>query len=165
MRGSVSMRAILFAVLAIGSLGLKAAAGPVRDNLINSDARKFERSAISILRAQGFETSLRDFHDFRSPMIVGIRGECRVAARNATWGSAIKEIYAQDAREIGPVSYMYRGHRYSAPPGLRVRFGRLEFEMLDRLGMRPELHLLTALAVSPACGDSDLGLSDVTITT
>lgn len=165
MRGNVSMRAILFVVLAAGSLGLKAAAGPVRDNLINADASKFEESARSILRSQGFATSVRSLGNFRSAMIVATRGECRIGARNATWGSAVLEIYGQDARDIGPVSYLYRGHRYPAPPGLRIRLGRLEFEILDRLGMRPQLHVLTALAASPACGDADFGLSDVTIAT
>ena len=165
MRGSVSMRAILFVALAVGSLGIKAAAGPTRDSLLNSDSSKFERSALSILRSQGFATSLRSFGDFRSTMVIASRGECRVAARNATWGSAVKEIYGQDASDIGPVSYLYRGHRYGAPPGLRVRLGRLEFEILDRLVTRPPLHVLTALAASPSCGGADFGLADVTLST
>jgi hypothetical protein len=165
MRGSVSVRAILFVALAVGSLGIKAAAGPTRDTLLNSDSSKFERSAISMLRAQGFTTSLRSFGDFRSTMVMASRGECRIAARNATWGSAVTEIYGQDARDIGPVSYLYRGHRYSAPPGLRIRLGRLEFEILDRLGTRPQLHVLTALATSPSCGGANFGLADVTLAT
>ena len=73
------------------------------------------------------------------------------------------EIYQQDARSVGPVTYLYRGHRYSAPPGLRVRFGRLEYEIVDRLGMQPRFHVLTAVATSPSCGDDDFGLSDVTV--
>jgi hypothetical protein len=164
MLASASLRVALFAALAFGSLGLKAAAGPARDNQLNSDPNRFERSATSILQAQGFATDRRTFR-YRSAMIIAARGDCRIVARNATWGSAISEVYAQDVRDIGPVSYLYRGHRYSAPPGLTVRLGRLEFEILDRLGARPNLHLLTALAASPSCGDSEFGLSDVTIAT
>jgi len=161
MRGSVSLRAILFAVLAVGSLGLKAVAGPTRDSLVDSDA-KFEASAISTFRSQDFATSIHA-DPARSPMVIATRGDCRIAARNATWQSAMAEIYRQDARSIGPVSYLYRGHRYSAPPGLRVRLGRLEFEILDRLGTQPRFHVLTAVATSPSCGDADFGLSDVTV--
>jgi hypothetical protein len=164
MRASVSLRVSLFALLAAGSLGLKAAAGPARDNQLNSNPNRFERDAASILRAQGFDTARRTF-PYRSTMILGDRGDCRIAARNAFWGSAVTEVYAQDARDIGPVSYLYRGKRYPAPPSLRVRLGRLEFEVLDRLGARPSLHVLTALAASPSCRDSDFGLADVKITT
>ena len=164
MRASVSLRGILFVVLVAGSLGLKAAAGPARDNQLNSDPKRFERRAMSILQAQGFATDRRAF-PYRSTMILAARGDCRIAARNANWGSAVTEVYAQDARQIGPVSYLYRGNRYPTPPGLRVRLGRLEFEILDRLGVRPNLHVLTALAASPACGGGDFGLSDITVAT
>ena len=164
MRASASLRGTLFAVLVLGSLGLKAAAGPARDNQLNSDPKRFERSVTSILQAQGFATDRRAF-PYRSTIILAARGKCRIAARNANWGSAVTEVYAQDARQIGPVAYLYRGKRYAVPPGLRVRLGRLEFEILDRLGARPDLHLLTALAASPACGDSDFGLADITVAT
>lgn len=162
MRGSVSIRAILFAVLAFGSLGLKAAVGPARDNFVVTDDSGFERTVTSILQSQHFATTGGRLNR-HGKVILASRGDCRIAVRNARWGSGMANVYKQDSREIGALYFLYRGHRYSEPPGVRIRLGRLEFETLDRLGIRPDLHVLTAVAASPSCGDADFGLSDVTI--
>jgi len=162
MRGSVSLRAILFVALALGSIGLKAAVGPARDNFVVADDGRFERVTTSILLSQHF-VQLNRRVDLHGTLILASRGHCRIAIRNARWGSGTAKIYARDTRDIGPLVFLYRGHRYSDPPGLRIRFGRLEFEVLDRLGARPDLHVLTAVAASPSCGDDDFGLSDVTV--
>ena len=162
MRGSISIRALLFVALALASIGLKAAVGPARDNFVVTDENSFERTATSILQSQYFATTRRR-SGLADTVILATRGDCKIAARNARWGSGMANIYARDVRDIGPLYFLYRGHRYSEPPGLRVRLGRLEFEILDRLGARPDLHVLTAVAASPSCGHVDFGLSDVTI--
>jgi hypothetical protein len=120
------------------------------------------RAATSILQSHHFAT-LKRRTDLHGTLILASRGDCRIAIRNARWGSGMANIYARDTRDIGALSFLYRGQRYSAPPGLRIRLGRIEFEILDRFGSRPELHVLTAVAASPSCGDGDFGLSDVTI--
>jgi len=159
---SASVRIGAFVLLALGSLGLKAAVGPARDRLIDQDPATFEHTVNGILHAQNFSTTKRVF-SFRSPLVLAVRGDCRIAVRDAKWGEGMGPVFSEDARAIGPVTYLYRGDRYSRPPGLTLRLGRLEFEILDRLGARPSLHVLTALALSPSCGNADFGLSDVTV--
>lgn len=162
MRGSISIRAFLFAALALGSIGLKAAVGPARDNFVVADESSFERTTTSVLQSQHFAVT-RHRSDLSDTLILATRGACKIAVRNARWGSGMANIYAREVRDIGPLYFLYRGHRYSEPPGLRIRLGRLDFETLDRLGTRPDLHIMTAVAASPSCGNADLGLSDVTI--
>ena len=159
---SISIRVAAFAVLLGGSLGLKAAAGPPPDTVAYEDPRRFEHAIMSTLQSQGFSTTRRTF-EFRSTLILAERGSCRLAVRDAKWGNAVSTVYTQDAKEVGTVYYFYRGHRYSQPPGLAIRLGRLEFEVMDRLGMRRPMHVLTALAESPACNGSDFGLRDLRI--
>jgi hypothetical protein len=160
--GSTSLRFGVFAVLALGSLGLKAAVGPPRDSLVNRDPTLFENTATNILQSQNFSTSLRTY-PHRSTLILAARGSCRIAVRDAKWGSGMASVFAQDARMIGPVQYLYRTNRYSRPPGLSLRFGRLEFELLDRLGVHWPMPVLVAFAASPSCGDSRFGFADVRV--
>lgn len=162
MPGSISIRALLFVALALGSIGLKAAAGPARDNFVVADDGRFEPTIRSILQSQHF-TKLGRRVDLHGTLVLASRGDCRIAVRNARWGSGMADIYARDASDVGPLFFLYRGHRYAAPPGLRIRVGRLEFEVLDRLGTQPDLHVLTAVAASPSCGEDDFGLSDVSV--
>jgi hypothetical protein len=159
---SASFRIGLFALLALGSLGLKAAVGPPRDSLAGRDPTKFDLTATEILRSQGFSTTVRAYAH-RSDLVLGERGACRLAVRDAKWGSAVTSIFAQDVEAIGPVRYLYRGNEYSTPPGLAVRLGRLQYETAARLGISSPLPLLVAFAASPACGDSRFGLGDVRI--
>jgi len=162
LRGSTSVRAGLFAVLALGSLGLKATVGPPRDSLADRDPKRFEQTATGILHAQGFSTTLHTYQ-YRSTLVLAARGDCRVAVRDAKWGAGVAAVFAEDARTIGPVQYLYRGHRYSQPPGLSLRLGRLQYEILDRVGVHSPMPILVAFAGSPSCGDSQFGLADVRI--
>ena len=159
---SISLRATAFALLALGSLALKAAAGPPRDALVDASPDRFEHLVTTTLQAQHFAVTRRTYA-YRGTLFFAARGDCRLAARDAKWGDGTVAIYQQDARSIGPISYLYRGHRYPAPPGLRVRLGRVEFEALSRLGMQPTLPVLVAFAESPGCDGRDFGLSDLRI--
>lgn len=160
--GSASARIGVFVLLALGSLALKAAAGPARDRLIDNDPGRFERAVSGILHPQRFSTTRRTF-SFRSTLVLAARDDCRIAIRDAKWGEGMGPIFAEDARTVGPVTYLYRGHRYSSPPGLTLRLGRMEFEMLDRMRMHPPMHLMVAFAESSSCGDSQFGLGDISI--
>ena len=159
---STSVRAGVFAVLALGSLGLKAAVGPPRDSLVDRDPKRFEQTATGILHAQGFSTTRRTY-PYRSTLVLAARGDCRIAVRDAKWGAGVAAVFAEDARTIGPVQYLYRGHRSSQPPGLSLRLGRLQYEILDRVGVHSPMPVLVAFAGSPSCGDSQFGLADVRI--
>lgn len=139
---------------------MKAAVGPPRDSLADRDPQRFEQAVTRILRAQGFSTSLRAFA-YRSTLVLGTRDGCRIAVRDANWGTGIASVFTQDASAIGPVYYFYRGSRSARPPGLSVRLGRLEYEVGDRLGMRSPMHVVVALAAAPSCGNSAFGLSDL----
>ena len=102
-------------------------------------------------------------YQYRSTLVLAARGDCRVAVRDAKWGAGVAAVFAEDARTIGPVQYLYRGHRSSQPPGLSLRLGRLQYEILDRVGVHSPMPVLVAFAGSPSCGDSQFGLADVRI--
>ena len=53
---SNSIRVGAFALLALGSLGLKAAVGPPRDSLVGRDPRQFDLTVLEILHSQNFST-------------------------------------------------------------------------------------------------------------
>jgi len=159
---SASLRLGLFALLALGSLGLKAAVGPPRDSLVGRDPRRFDLTILEILRSQDFSTKIRTFA-YRSDLILAERGDCRLAVRDAKWGNAVTSIFAQDVQAIGPVRYLYRGNEYSTPPGLAVRLGRLQYETAARLGISSPMPLLVAFAASPACGDSRFRLANLRV--
>jgi hypothetical protein len=157
-RGNV--RIALFALLVLGSLSLKAAAGAPRDRLIESDPRHFERAVTGVLSAQHFVTNLRAY-PYRPTLVLAARGNCRLAVRDATFGAALAPTFAEDARSVGPVRYFYRGDSFERPPGMILRFGRLEFEILGRLGFDRPMPVLVALAASPDCGRDRFGLADL----
>lgn len=160
--GSTRLRVAIFALLALGSLGLKAAVGPPRDGLVDRDPKRFDHAAIATLHAQNFSTSIRTFAH-RSDLILAERGDCRIAVRDATSSLAMAAVFAEDTKAIGPVQYFYRGQQYSRPPGLRLRASRLEFEILERLGARSPKPSLSAFAASPGCGAGSFGFDDVRI--
>ncbi len=164
MRPSVSDRIILAALglLALSSLGLKAAAGPPRDGLMDVPASDLERQVSNGLETQHFTVSL-EHYDHRSTLILGVRGACRVGARDAREGAARETLFARDAASIGPVRYLYRGRGYDHPPAFAMRLGRLETETLRRLGIQANAPMPVAFAASPECGAVDFGLADVRV--
>ena len=164
MRRSGSDRLVLtaFVLLAVSSLGLKAAAGPPRDGLMDVPSEVLDRQLSAKLRAQHFTTSVQQF-GHRSSQVVGTRGSCRVAVRDAREGVAHEVLFAQDAASIGPVRYLFKGKSYEHPPTFAMRIGRLETEAMSRLGMAPREPALIALAASPGCGSGDFGLFDFRI--
>lgn len=164
MRRRVSDRLVLaaFGLLAISSLGLKAAAGPPRDGLMDIAAGRFEVIASATLRSQHFSTVEHTFAH-RSAMIVAVRGTCRLGVRDARAGVAAVTAFARDATAIGTVRYLYRGRSYDQPPAFAMRIGRIETEVQSRLGLSAQAPMPVALAASPSCGTGDFGLADVNI--
>jgi hypothetical protein len=151
-----------FALLAAGSLALKAAAGPPRDGLMDVSTDRFDGAVSGILLRQQFALAERT-HTHRSKLIVASRGACQIGVRDARDGAAVATAFAADADGIGTVRYLYRGHSYDQPPSFAMRLGRIQTEVMSRLGMARRAPMPVALAVSPACGTSDFGLADVRI--
>lgn len=150
--------------LAIGSIGLKAIAGPPRDGLTDSRPGQLEDQLQSKLRSQAFVTELRRMR-MRTPIVFAHRGSCKLGVRDARGGESFTDIFAQDARSLGPIRYLYNGRSYPEVPGIAIRLGRFEAEVQSRLGSVSSAPVPVALATSPACGSSDFGLGDVRIGT
>ena len=163
MRPTANDRFVLaaFGLLAISSLGLKAAAGPPRDGLEVSTA-DFDRRIVATLESQHFTTVEQNI-PHRSTLILGTRGGCRLGARDARDGTKSATVFARDASSIGPVRYLYRGRSYAHAPAFAMRLGRIETELLSRLGASPKAPMPVALAASPECGTGDFGLADFRI--
>lgn len=158
-----SARVGLFALLAAGSLGLKAAVGPARDRLFSADPARFEQAAEHVLASQGFARTRR-IYQYRTNLIVGEREGCRVAVRDASITS-LGPAFAKDVQAIGPIQYLYRGKSYDRPPAVRVRLGRLETEFLGRLGVARPMPVLVGFAASKLCPSSYFGLADLRLQT
>jgi len=158
--GNASIQAGAFALLLVGSIGLKAAVGSPRDGLADFNRSAFEQSVHARLDAQGFATRERRFR-FQSTLFLATRGTCKIAVRDARNGTAIATAFAHDASGVGPVRYYYRGRAYDAPPAIAMRIGRLETEILTRLGTTPSVSIPIALAASPACGSNTFGFENV----
>ena len=160
--GSSSVLLGVFVALAIGSVGLKAAAGPPPDGTIDVRPGLLEDDLAGRLRSQGFSTSAVPKHN-RSHMILARRGECVLSVRDARGGAAFDAIFSTDSKAIGPVRYLYRGQVFETAPTLAFRIGRLETEIFSRLGFKRSVSVPLALATTPGCGSSNFGLESVRI--
>lgn len=154
----------LFVALAAASVGLKAAAGPPPDGTIDVQPRQVEMQLESTLQAQGFSTDAQSRPD-RSEMIFARRGECLLAARDARGGANFEGVFAADVRHIGKLRYLYRGKSYGEAPSMAFRLGRLENEVLNRLGLGRAMDVPIAVAGTSSCGTSNFGLDAIRITT
>jgi hypothetical protein len=164
MRSLASVRLLLplLLVLTVSSVGLKAAAGPVNDGKTDSRPGLLESQLSEMLRAQGFATKLHPLR-LQSSIVYAIRGDCRLSVRDARAGTAVETVFARDAASIGPVRYLYRDDSSATAPAFRMRLGRLEAEMLRRIGIERPIPVPVALATSPACGNATFGLQDVRV--
>ena len=151
-----------FIALAAGSVGLKAAAGPPRDGFTDAYTGQLDDHLTSVLRSHGFATAFVR-RRMQSSIVLGRKGQCRIAVRDARAGESYRAVFAWDARDIGPVRYLYRGQAYSAVPGFRYRMIRLGTGLLSRLGMAHAASVPVAVAASPQCGADVFGLNDVRI--
>jgi hypothetical protein len=155
---------ILFAALAVSSIALKGAIGAPRYAPDETKARLVQQRVVSILTAQGFRISVQP-SKVQIPIIRAVRGSCLLIVRDGRKGAATASVFADDARAIGPVRYLYRGATYDSPPGLRIRLAYLEANLLDRVGQAPSMHAPVGVAESQSCGRHNFGLDDVQITT
>lgn len=164
MRLSGSDRVLLaaFGLLVVGSIAIKAMAGPPRDGWANLSRAQVSGELRGRLAAQGFATFVIPLK-IQSPVVIGQRGKCRLSVRDARDGKALMTQFASDAAAIGRVRYLYKGDSYSVPPALRIRLGRLQTEILGRMTGHPRAHIPVAMASSPECGSADYGMGEFSI--
>ena len=164
MRLSGSDRVVLaaFGALVVSSIAIKASAGPPRDGWVDLSTAQITGELRSRLVAQGFFTTVIPLK-IQSPIVIGQRGRCRLSVRDARAGKALVTEFARNAAAIGPVRYLYKGGSYSVPPAFRIRVGRLETEVLDRMTGQAQANIPIAMAASRSCGAADYGFSHVNI--
>ena len=146
----------------MSSVAIKAGAGIPPDGWVDPRAGMPEHQFVRLLQSQGFQTTVRPMR-ILTPIVYGQRGGCRLSVRDARGGEAMSTIFKSEASSIGPVRYLYKGSRYASPPGLTVRLGRLQAEVLNRLGLHGAVHIPVALATSNECAGTNFGLDDVRI--
>src|SRR3954465_14436963 len=103
-----------FVALAVGSIGLKAGAGPPRDGAGDQRREEVAAELVRTLSDQGFATSVLPLR-IQTSIVFARRGGCRLSVRDARGGAATVTQYAHDAAAIGPVRYWYKGRSYASP--------------------------------------------------
>jgi hypothetical protein len=164
-RSNVSNNFLLGAlfILAMSSVGLKAAAGAPDSGGGDGRSGQLENQIIGDLRAQGFSTALSP-RVIQSSIVYAERGDCRLSVRNASQGASTVAIFAREAQSIGPVRYLYNGNAYDAPPAFAMRVDQFENELLHRVNLHRNIAVPVAVATSPGCRGNNFGLEDVRIT-
>ena len=138
---------LVFALLAAASLALKNYAPATEEHATQpAITARLARS----LAAQGFAVSIEP-HRYQSPVVLGVRGACRVGARDASAGAALDVAFKQQFAGIGTLRYAYRGATYATLPRIRLFADRVVPRTLDRLGFRLLRPVPVAFARSTAC--------------
>lgn len=149
------------ALLTVGSVGLKGAAGPPADASTAAPDQLDLRLART-LQAQGFATTVHPYPN-RSPAVLATRGQCRLSVRDAANAASDAAIFAVDAASIGPVRYLFQGRQSKEPPAVAMRIARLNAELRWKLGLGGTAPVPLGLAASPGCGSSDFGLANLSV--
>ena len=147
-------------ILAVSSVGLKAAVGQADPGSYDARPGQVEDRIIDTLGKQGFYASLTP-RRIQSSIVYADRGGCRLSVRTAPQAAATVAVFARDAAGIGPVRYLYAGQAYEAPPALAMRLDRLTNELLHRVGIHQSSAIPLAVATSPECAGNNFGLENV----
>ena len=160
--GSNKLLLALFVALAFSSVGLKATVGAPRVAAVDRRPGETTGHLMNILQRQGFSTTLR-LRRFQSSIVYATRGACRLTVRDGRDAEGFKTGFSQDAAGVGPVRYLFRGHRYESPPVLTIRLVRARTAVLGLFQRQQRIPLPVALATSPGCAANDYGLGDVRV--
>ena len=154
MRFSVSLGfAALLAASLAGKL-LAANAAPPRDDAL------FLRTASAVAAKAGLVPSVA-----RSKLGLYLYARdrtCTLMVREATEGSTFAPAYSRLARDVGPVSYIWRGRASAAAPNLAASADHQLWRGLHRLGIATRRHPVVAVAASPGCAGRALDWSPLT---
>jgi hypothetical protein len=149
----------LFALLAAVSLGLKDRAPAARDGSMPAIVTARLAGAMA---EQGFTVTIEP-HPYQSAVALGVRGACRIGARDASAGPAFDIAFRQQAAAIGALRYAYRGHFQSSLPRVRLFVDKIVPRTLDRFGIHLARPVPVAIAASPECPADPLTLPDLDI--
>jgi hypothetical protein len=130
------------ALLALGIGGKLASNRAVPDPNLGP----FRAAGARLLRAQGFSV----WKDPAGPLR-GMRGGCRVLLGDYSPYGTFADLYAEMARPVGPLRYVFRGEVYERPPKLRPLMEFYVERELKRVGYVPRRHPVAAVAVTPGC--------------
>jgi len=72
-------------------------------------------------------------HRYQSAVVLGIRGACRVGAREASAGAAANDVFRQRFAGVGTLRYAYRSRIYDELGRIRLFLDRTVPRTLDRL--------------------------------
>ena len=144
MRSSIASAGL--AALLVLSLGGKVAA---QARSAEPDSALFVRTAAASMAQAGFAT--RIVQGRLGTIVYGRRVGCALMIRDTIEGTTYAEGYRQAAAGIGPVAYLYRGIRYSSPPGFRPLAEHYVWRGLGKFGISVPRHPLVAMAATPGC--------------
>lgn len=148
---------LAFALLATVSLALKERARSLAGGVPQGQVTGLLARAMA---ARGFAVTIEP-HRFQSAVVIGVRGACRLGARDASGGAALDDVFRQQASGIGVLRYLYRGRLHDRLPRIRLFVDRIVPQTLDRVGIRLERPVPVALAASAGCPPDPLGLPDL----
>jgi hypothetical protein len=102
------------------------------------------------LTVAGFTTSIE--HRPSGLVVHGVRGRCRLIARDGDTWPMMSVIFQQRARPYGPLHYVYRGNASVKPPRIRPTIDRAIRHLLRAIGTEVGRPALLAVAAAPSCG-------------
>lgn len=158
-RASVSVALGLLAASTAGSLLLKDASESAPQAALAAHAA---RAIATTLRNHGFAVQVVP-HRYQSMVFLGVRGPCRVAARDAQNAGGYADAFRVQMADVGPPRYLYRGARSIRPPEVSAMIDRLVPRLLDRLGFRLARDVPVALSTSAGCSADDFGLDRIRV--
>jgi hypothetical protein len=149
---------LVLAVLLVVTLGLKLVASahsPAEDPAVAAGAVQ------RMLAQQGFASRVVEIDRSPKVYVAASRGECRIVAGDYPPHSTFRDVYAQLARDVGPVRFAYRGVLRDDEPKV---FGLLDYfrwRELRRAGFAVVRRPIVAVAASPACRADGLPWDEV----
>ena len=145
MRFSAPARLILAAALLL-TLGAKAA---WTRRAPEPDAGLFTARVEAHLQARGFET--RQLRRPFGTLVIARDADCRMMVSDYRPHGTFGDALASYGRAVGPLHYVWRGHRSDSAPKLLPLSEFFVERELRRLGFSPRRHPILAVAASDAC--------------
>lgn len=136
--------ALACAGLLAASLGLKAVVFSNPDPIF--DEARFLDALANKMRHHGFAATV-DSRNF----VLARRGACLVKARDYPPTGALREVFQQLGREVGPTRFAYRGRWYEAPPTWAALGPYYIQRASARAGFSFATQPIVAVSATPAC--------------
>lgn len=113
------------------------------------DEALFLRTAAEVAAKAGLTPSLG--RTKLGPVLRARAPGCTLAVREAFEGATFAPAYSRLARDVGPVTYFYRGRASAEAPNALAAADHQLWRGLHRLGLATRRHPVAAVAMSPGC--------------